>query len=113
MSRVKCRETQLSRVSSYSSRPFLTRGGADTCCSRGHVMAPVYDLQVAREAKVAERSYSTSEMAEVADGLRRLLNAIEVGEVTASSGTVSRLEGAIAALETLANGSEASGVVPR
>ena len=43
-----------------------------------------------------ELTYSSAELAEVAAGLRRLLDAIVRGEVTADSGTIARLEGAAA-----------------
>jgi hypothetical protein len=51
-----------------------------------------------------ERSYTQAELGEVADGLERLLDAISRGELTAGPGTVSRLEGAMIALRTLAAG---------
>lgn len=47
---------------------------------------------------------SQAELAKLATGLRRILDAIAKGEVTASSGTVSRLEGAWLVVETLAKG---------
>lgn len=50
------------------------------------------------------RSYTATELSEIAAGLRRLLESISEGEVSADSGTVNRLEGAVAALEALANG---------
>lgn len=50
------------------------------------------------------RSYTQAELGEVADGLERLLNTIEQGELTAGPGTVSRLEGAMIALRSLAVG---------
>ncbi len=50
------------------------------------------------------RSYTTAELADIANGLRRMLDSIEAGEITANSGTVARLEGACAALEALACG---------
>jgi hypothetical protein len=49
-------------------------------------------------------AYSTQELGELATGLRRLLGAIERRELTADAGTISRLEGAVAALEALADG---------
>ena len=48
----------------------------------------------------------------MAEGLRRLLGTIEAGEITADSGTITRLEGAIAALEALATGGDLKGLVP-
>jgi hypothetical protein len=45
-----------------------------------------------------------AELLELAAGLRRMLDAIARGEVSASSGTASRLEGAWLAIETIANG---------
>jgi hypothetical protein len=50
------------------------------------------------------KSFSRAELVELANGLRRLLDAIAAGELTASSGTVSRLEGAWLAVETLSKG---------
>jgi hypothetical protein len=50
------------------------------------------------------KSFNRAELVELADGLRRLLDAIAAGELTASSGTASRLEGAWLAVETLAKG---------
>ena len=47
-------------------------------------------------------SYSVEELAELASGLRRLLHAIETGELEADAGTISGLEGAWAAIEALA-----------
>lgn len=47
------------------------------------------------------RSYSTVEIAEVAAGLQRILDAIARGELSAEPGEINRLEGAIAALEAL------------
>jgi hypothetical protein len=49
-------------------------------------------------------AYTADELAEVADGLRRMLQAIAAGELTADSGTVARLEGAAVAIEALAAG---------
>lgn len=43
-----------------------------------------------------------AQVTEVADGLRRLLNQIATGTMTAGSGTVARLEGALTALDQLA-----------
>lgn len=43
-----------------------------------------------------------STLAEVAAGLRRLLDLIRAGELSASSGEVARLEGAADAIEALA-----------
>jgi hypothetical protein len=40
-------------------------------------------------------------VAESRDGLRRVLEAIHKGELTASTGYIARLEGAIAALDAL------------
>jgi len=53
---------------------------------------------------MTKRSYTTGELADLAGGMRRLLDAIEAGEMTADSGTVARLEGAVAALDALASG---------
>lgn len=50
------------------------------------------------------RSYSREELAEVADGLRRILDAIARGELSAEPGEINRLEGAAAALSALARG---------
>jgi ribosome-binding protein aMBF1 (putative translation factor) len=51
-------------------------------------------------------SYSTSDLADLAEGLQRLLDAIERGELTADASTISRLEGAAASLQALARGQE-------
>jgi hypothetical protein len=59
------------------------------------------------------RSYSTAELAEIAVGLRRLLTTIEAGEVSAPPGTVNRIEGAVAALEALAEGRTWQPIIPR
>jgi hypothetical protein len=75
-------------------------------------MAPVIYLNSAKLSRMADRSYSSAELREMAEGLRRLLGTIEAGEVTADSGTITRLEGAIAALEALATGGDLKGLVP-
>jgi len=49
-----------------------------------------------------KRSYTRAELAEVADGLTRLLVTVRRGDLAAGPGTVSRLEGAIIALRSLA-----------
>jgi len=49
-------------------------------------------------------TYSSAELAEVADGLRRLLDAIAAGSMVADASTIRRLEGACAALDALAAG---------
>jgi hypothetical protein len=51
-----------------------------------------------------KRSYSAVELAEVADGLRRILDAIADGDLVANTSTIRRLEGAGAALEALSTG---------
>ncbi len=48
--------------------------------------------------------YSTQELGQLAAGLRRFLDAIERRELTADAGTISRLEGAAAAIQALADG---------
>ncbi|HEX6393119.1 MAG TPA: hypothetical protein VFZ97_06730 [Acidimicrobiales bacterium] len=48
------------------------------------------------------RTYSAVELAEVAAGLKMLLAEVEAGRLTADSGVIARLEGAVAALEALA-----------
>lgn len=53
---------------------------------------------------VGSRSYTTNELVEVAAGLRRLLDAIARGDLTAEPGEINRLEGAAAALEALGEG---------
>jgi hypothetical protein len=50
------------------------------------------------------RSYSTDELTEVAEGLRRILETIKDGSLSADAGTINRLEGAAAALEALGRG---------
>ncbi len=57
-----------------------------------------------RERTVSRRS-QLSEIAGARDGLQRILEAIGRGELTASSVYVSRLEGAISALDALLRGS--------
>lgn len=51
-----------------------------------------------------KQTYSVSELSEVADGLRRLLDLIEAGSMVADTATIRRLEGAVAALHSLATG---------
>jgi hypothetical protein len=55
-------------------------------------------------ARGRKRSYTQAELAEVADGLTRLLDTVRRGELAAGPGTVSRLEGAMIALRSLAEG---------
>jgi hypothetical protein len=50
------------------------------------------------------KAITRAELAEVGAGLRRLLDAIAAGELTAPAGTVNRLEGAWLAVEALAAG---------
>ena len=50
---------------------------------------------------MARTSRTTAELAEVAAGLRRLLDAIRSGELSAGSGEVTRLEGRLAAVDAL------------
>ena len=107
---------QVRKVNSQPLPPMLTRKdgffGHDRCRSRMQAMAPVIDLNSARQRALNGRSYSQAEFREMAAGLNRLLEAIRVDEVTANAGTVARLEGAIAALEALAAGEDLSGFVP-
>lgn len=49
-----------------------------------------------------KRNYTQAELAEVADGLARLLDTISRGELAAGPDTISRLEGAMTALRSLA-----------
>jgi hypothetical protein len=65
-----------------------------------------------RMNRMAERTFSQAELQEMAEGLRRLLASIEADEVTANSGTIARLEGAVAALEALASGGDLGRLVP-
>lgn len=51
-----------------------------------------------------KRSYSTAELAEGAAGLRRLVELIDAGEMTAPKSVVYRLQGALLAFEALAGG---------
>jgi hypothetical protein len=51
-----------------------------------------------------KRSYTVDELGKLADGLRGLLGAIEDGSLAATAGTISRLEGAAAAIQALADG---------
>jgi hypothetical protein len=50
------------------------------------------------------RTYTAAELADLAEGLRGILGAIEEGSLAADAGTISRLEGAVAALQALAEG---------
>lgn len=50
--------------------------------------------------------YSKAEIAEVVAGLHRLLEAVKGGQLVANVGLVARLEGAQAALQALAGGSD-------
>jgi len=50
------------------------------------------------------KALNRAEMAEAAITLRRLLGAVEAGELTAPAGLTYRLQGAVIALETLATG---------
>lgn len=50
------------------------------------------------------KALSRAEMAEAATTLRRLLGAVEAGELTAPAGLTYRLQGAVIALEALATG---------
>lgn len=61
---------------------------------------------------MARNTMTNADMAEVAAGLRRLLDAIRDGTLTAGSGEVARLEGALAAVESL-SGDDAAGRTPR
>lgn len=54
------------------------------------------------------RLYTVEDLAELAKGLRRLLAAIEDGSMKADAGTISRLEGATAAIQALADGQKPS-----
>jgi hypothetical protein len=49
-------------------------------------------------------TYTVEELDELAAGLRRLLDSIKNGSLAADAGTISRLEGAAAAIEALAKG---------
>lgn len=51
---------------------------------------------------MTERRYSSDDLTEVAAGLRRILEVIAAGGLSADSGTVAGLEGAAAALDALA-----------
>jgi hypothetical protein len=112
MRAIQSPNVQLSRVSSYPLATFPTRKGHDKCRIRAKAMAPVIDLGAVRLSRMADRTYSQSDLHEMAAGLRRLLASIEADEVTANSGTVARLEGAVAALEALASGGDFEGLVP-
>jgi len=52
------------------------------------------------------RTFSTEELAEVAAGIRRLLSAIQSGEIASDRNSTLRLEGAAAAIEALAGGQD-------
>jgi hypothetical protein len=49
-------------------------------------------------------AYTVEELDELADGLDRLLDAIKHRSLAADAGTISRLEGAAAAVRALAEG---------
>ena len=49
-------------------------------------------------------SYTVAELDELAAGLRRLLDAMEKGTIEADAGTIAGLEGAMAAIQALAEG---------
>lgn len=57
--------------------------------------------RVPSEGMTEAPSLSPNDLAEVAAGLRRLLDLIAGGDLTADSGTVARIEGAAAAIEAL------------
>ena len=63
-------------------------------------------MSVSQDASVPtkHRTYTVEELAELAEGLRGLLGAIEDGSLTADAGTIARLEGATAAIQALAEG---------
>jgi len=50
------------------------------------------------------RGWSRAELADVAAGLRRVLEAVGAGGLAAAPGTIARLEGAAAALTAMAEG---------
>lgn len=50
------------------------------------------------------RTWSSAELVEVAEGLRRLLRSIEAGELSADVGMVARLEGALMVVDALPEG---------
>jgi len=54
--------------------------------------------------RVKGKALNRAEMAEAATTLRRLLGAVEAGELTAPAGLTYRLQGAVIALEALATG---------
>jgi hypothetical protein len=51
-----------------------------------------------------EKTFTSAEIAEVAAGIRRLLAAIDDGSLAADARTITRYEGAVAALEALIEG---------
>src|SRR5450631_4052102 len=112
MRTIQSPNVQVSKVSSYPLATFPTRKGHDRCRIRAKAMAPVIDLSSVRLSRMADRTYSGADLQEMAECLRRLLASIQAGEGTANSGTVARLEGAIAALEALATGGDLKGLVP-
>jgi len=58
-----------------------------------------------------EGQVSRSQLAEVAAGLRQVLDLVAAGSVTAGSGLVARLEGAQSALEAVGNGGDVMAAV--
>jgi hypothetical protein len=51
-----------------------------------------------------KQSYTVEELADLASGLRRLLDAIKDGDMKADTGTIARLEGAESAIRALTGG---------
>jgi hypothetical protein len=51
-----------------------------------------------------KQAYTVEELADLASGLRRLLNSIKDGDLKADTGTITRLEGAESAIRALAEG---------
>jgi hypothetical protein len=57
---------------------------------------------------VSEEGRTRAEVADVAAGMRRILGAIETGDLVADPGLIARLEGAAVALDTLARSKDDS-----
>ena len=81
------------------------RARASTRCGHGRLRNSRLRSALDRTVRLLARrnwSYTRQELPEVVAGLRRLLDAIARGEVSAEPGKVNRSEGAVAALQTLA-----------
>ena len=72
--------------------------------ARGKIGGAAKAAQVEEEALVIQRHLGRPELADAANTLRRLLEAVRAREVCAPADVVARLEGAVIALEAVAKG---------